>query len=121
MSLVLLLLVLLGFAGLGGSSSGFSSAGSGPAPEAKLQLVDRKPLTVRGSGFQPGERVALKVVLRKPQRKPVQANARGAFRASFGVPVTRCDLVRVLAIRSGGRRVVLKLLPPPACKPVRAQ
>ena len=98
--------------------SACSGSGSGPSSSAALTLARTNPLIVRGSGFQPGERVRLEL---GPSGATTRARAseHGSFRASFDAPVTRCDRVRVIAIGSKGSRVVLKRLPAPACLPVR--
>jgi hypothetical protein len=109
--------VLLGILFAVSACSG-SGPGSGPSSSAALSLADTSPLTVRGSGFQPGERVRLDLGS-SGATTLARASGRGSFRASFDVPVTRCDRIRVIAIGSKGSRVVLKRLPAPACLPVR--
>ena len=106
------LAILLGVSACGGSDSG-----SGPASSAALTLAGTNPLTVRGSGFLPGESVRLELGSGATTR--ARATEQGSFRASFAAPVTRCDRVRVIAIGSKGSRVVLKRLPAPACLPMR--
>jgi hypothetical protein len=108
-----LLAILLGVSACGGSDSG-----SRPSSSAALTLVDPNPLTVRGSGFQPGERVRLELGSGRATTR-ARASEHGSFRSSFDVPMTRCDRVRVIAIGSKGSRVVFKRLPAPACLPVR--
>ncbi len=98
--------------------SACSGSGSGPSSSAALRFAETTPLTVRGSGFQPGERVRLDLGS-SGATTWARASGRGSFRASFDVPVTRCDRIRVMAIGSKGSRVVLKRLPAPACLPVR--
>jgi hypothetical protein len=98
--------------------SACSGAGSGPSSSAALTLARTNPLTVRGSGFHPGERVRLELGS-SGTTTSARASEHGAFRASFDVPVTRCDRVRVIAIGSKGSHVVFKRLPAPACLPVR--
>jgi hypothetical protein len=109
--------VLLGILVAVSACSG-STSGSGPSSTAALRLADTTPLTVRGSGFQPAERVRLELGSSGATTR-ARASVRGSFRASFDVPVTRCDRVRVVAIGSKGSRVVFKRLPGPACLPVR--
>jgi hypothetical protein len=105
-----LLGILLAVSACSGSGSG------GPSSSAALRLAGTTPLTVRGSGFQPGERVRLELGSSGATAR-ARASGRGSFRASFDVPVTRCDRVRVIAIGSKGSRVVFKRLPAPACLP----
>jgi hypothetical protein len=53
-------------------------------------------------------------------RKFTRATASGSFRVTFlQVSATRCDMVRVVVVGRAGRRV-LKILPPPACLPLRS-
>jgi hypothetical protein len=80
---------------------------------ASLRLARTAPLAVRGEHFRPGERVRLRAMLHRGTA--ATADGRGSFMAQFGVPKSRCDLVRVVAIGSQGSHAVLKLLPAPAC------
>jgi hypothetical protein len=83
------------------------------ARAASLRLVRKAPLTVRGEHFRAREQVRLRAT---PGRRTfATANQRGSFTVQLGVPRTRCDLVRVLAVGSEGSQAVLKLLPAPAC------
>jgi len=72
------------------------------------------PLTVRGSGFVPGERV--KVVAREPTvyRKTVTAGRRGRFTTIFRVAVGKCARIRVVATGNKGSRASTTL--PPSCR-----
>lgn len=83
---------------------------------ATLRLVRHAPLTVRGDHFRAGERVRLRTNVSRVAKRAI-ANAKGSFVTSFGTPTTRCDLIRVEAVRSPNGTVVLKQLPSPACSP----
>jgi hypothetical protein len=71
------------------------------------------PLTVRGSGFVPGERV--KVVAREPAvyQKTVTAGRRGRFAAIFRVAAGKCVRIRVVATGNKGSRASTTV--PPRC------
>jgi hypothetical protein len=93
-----------------------AQAAARPAPE--LRLASSRPLTIQGLGFRPHERVQLAVEGTRSRRRPVVADAHGAFTATFAaVAVARCDRLTVVAIGTGGSRATLKRLPAPACMP----
>lgn len=96
------------------------SASAGASRSATLRLVDRDPLTLRGQGFQPRERVLLTFSKPISTRRVTRAGATGSFRVSLThVSIGRCDAVRVVAAGNSSR-AVLKVLPAPACLPARA-
>lgn len=83
-----------------------------------LRLASLAPLTLRGTGFVPRERVRIEVSGTAAARRRTLALASGSFTVRFdGVALTRCDFVRVVAVGSRGSRAVLKHLPSPACIP----
>jgi hypothetical protein len=99
----------------GVTATSISAGGSG---KAYLRLVDRDPLTVRGQGFKPRERV--RVTASEPQwrRKTIRATATGSLRVAFAeITVDRCSLVRVATVGARGSQAVLKILPSPMCTP----
>jgi hypothetical protein len=98
-----------------GCSTGSAVGGSESRSKASLQVVKRVPLTLKGRSFQPGENVSLAV---GAQRKNVRANQSGTFVVTLGGP-DRCSTTRVLATGSEGSRVIVKMLPSPACLPAR--
>ena len=65
---------------------------------ATLQLADREPLTVRGRGFQPSERVT---VVSRDELLRTAADTRGTFLVRFSHGVPRCAR---LFVRADGRR-----------------
>ena len=98
---------------LGASTAGQSATSREPA----MKIVDRAPLTLRGTGFAAGERVRL--VVRVPGRvqKRVTASRRGIFVAAFNkAAYNRCSGLTAFAIGSRGSRARL-LLPAPVCPP----
>jgi hypothetical protein len=78
-----------------------------------LAVVLRDPVTIRGSGFRPGERI--RVTLPRQAVRIVRAGSGGGFVVHFGLGTHRCDLVRAVAVGGAGTRAALKLLPSPAC------
>ena len=112
------LLIALAAALALGSSSGTASGRSDANATPTLRLVRMAPLAVRGEHFRAGERVRFKVNGRQRAARAA-ANRRGAFVVTLGDRASRCDTVRVLAVGSAGSRVVLKILPSPACSPAR--
>ena len=89
---------------------------SSPATQARtaaanpqLELVSQQPLTVRGSGFESRERVALAAngTLQRSDRSVI-ADADGSFTATFK-DLTRCDSFNVEAAGSKGSRAEFNL------------
>jgi hypothetical protein len=98
-----------------------ATAASAGEDRAALRLQDRSPITVAGSGFERGERVRVTLIHETSTQQVVRAGRPGTFVVSFaGTFVRRCELVRVTAVGGRGSRAVLKILPAPACMPVRA-
>lgn len=96
-----------------GCSTGSAIGGSENRSPASLQVVKRVPLTVQGRSFRPRETVRLTT---GKQARIVRANQGGTFVITMGGP-DRCSTTRVLATGSEGSRVILKVLPSPACPP----
>lgn len=91
-------------------------AGAGAAP--RLQVLDREPLVVRGTGFGAGERVvATASTLAGPHVVRTRANARGAVVVRFaGLPVDPCAGAFAVRLRgASGAAVAAKLAPWGAC------
>ena len=102
------------FAGFGEAAAVRTSA------TAKLQLLATNPVTVAGTGFRSRERVRVTAWAgsEKSPTARVVATRIGSFRVSLDeLSASRCDLVRVVAVRSTGDRVFLKRLPAPECMP----
>jgi hypothetical protein len=94
------------------------SAAAGPQGRASLKLADRDPLTVRGERFAPRERVRITLTAPESARKTVRAGMNGSFRVVvLNESVGRCEMVRAVATGTEGNRVILKILPSPACAP----
>jgi hypothetical protein len=79
---------------------------------AHLRVVDTAPFTVRGSGFQPAERVALLVTVKSRWQRTVVVSSTGSFVARFTGPTIRsCSAYFVRARGNRGSLAVLKFIP----------
>jgi hypothetical protein len=93
-------------AGAGGVAQQVSAHDARAHPA--LRILRMAPLSVRGSGFHPRERV--RVRLRSPETsatRRVRSTGRGAFTAGFRVPVDRCSGFTVTAVDGSGRRATV--------------
>jgi hypothetical protein len=92
-----------------------STALSGATQSARLRLVQTAPLTLRGVGFRPHERVRVVYATDRTWTVRTIADAAGALTVRFRtVHFDPCDLPRISAVGARGSRAVLKLVPP-AC------
>ena len=109
--------VLAGVLSLGGFFSPSPSSGApSRATSPSIALTARAPLTVRGLRFHAGERVRVTVSGTGTVSRWTRATRSGTFAVRFdGVTVTRCELIRVVAVGGSGSRAGLKTLPAPAC------
>lgn len=93
---------------------GASFGDAGMTTGARVRILDTAPLELRGSGFEPGERVRLKVSHddRVVTRK-VRAGEGGGFTTSFlAVRYGRCGgSLRLVAVGTRGSRVSWELVP----------
>jgi hypothetical protein len=83
---------------------------------ARVGLLDRDPVKVSGRGFDPGERVALKVVPTKGVTftKVVVASKAGAFVATWPArELDPCSGYRISAVGNEGTRATAREMPPP--------
>jgi hypothetical protein len=91
---------------------------STPRPKPQLRLLDRAPLTVKGTRFRPGERVRIRIAAAEPAARTVHATRAGSFTMRFdAVSVGRCGSVSVEAVGARGDRASLKVLQPQDCAP----
>jgi hypothetical protein len=81
-----------------------TSAASGAERWARLAIVDREPLTIRGTRFAPNEKVRLLVSGPAQLTRSIRAGARGGFISRFHVGLGRCDALVVQAVGSRGSR-----------------
>jgi hypothetical protein len=94
-----------------------SGLASDEAKRPRLQILDTSPLTVRGTSFEPGERVKLLVGSPKPLSKSVRAGSRGGFVARFALQVAHGEAVVVQAIGSRGSRAMTDITTPHGTRP----
>ena len=74
--------------------------------QAELAVTGQKPLTVKGSGFQPNEKVL--VSANKAKTEPTVSDSAGTF--SVSLPgVNSCDSVTVVATGSKGSHAEFNL------------
>ena len=90
------------------------------ATRPTLRLVQRAPLTLRGSGFHAGERVRVSVAVEGPKRtRSLRASSAGAFTVALPVIVAFDPCVSSLiatAVGADGDTATLKY-PQRACPP----
>jgi hypothetical protein len=99
-----------------------AAPGAGPTDrEPTLRLSSRQPPIVRGIEFKALERVRVSITAGERATKLIRATRRGVFVTTFPQTlVTRCDLVRIVAVGGRGSHAVLKILPAPMCLPARS-
>jgi hypothetical protein len=101
------------------------AATAGRPPDADLRIVDWTPLTVRGTGFAPGERVLITLRTGRPRAvsRAARAGRAGTFRAAFGLFVAvepcRGTLVVTATGSRGSRASVKRPCRPPSTAPPR--
>ena len=96
-----------------------AGSSSGGAARASLQLLQGKPLVVRGAGFRAAEKVRVTVYAKVGRVKRATAASDGTFRSTFrDVALSRCERVRVVAVGNRGSRAELKRPQLPGCLPV---
>ena len=87
---------------------------------AALKLERTSPVTVRGTGFRPSERVVLRARTNTASMtRTVTAGASGAFAATIpGITVSRCGGLSITAIGARGSRAsAMRHVSLPACNP----
>jgi len=79
---------------------------------ARIGFTSISPVSVRATGFKPGERVALTVSAKVTRKKTTTASMRGAFRATFsGFSIVRCQAYAVVAKGNRGSVASAKVIP----------
>jgi hypothetical protein len=111
------LLVVCGVVAGVAASLALPAVHSRPAPN--LAVAKPEPLTVVGRNFRSHERVHVTATVAGRERtRAVTAGKTGRFQVVFmQLAGSRCDALRVIAVRQSGAVVVLKRLPPAACSP----
>ena len=88
-----------------------AASGAGAETRAALRALDRSPLVVRGTGFEPLERVKLSAQTAggaRIVRRPTASRA-GAFTARFDVALGGCNGIRsVTAVGAKGSTATLR-------------
>ncbi len=88
-------------------------AASAVSTKASLRVLGVSPVTVRGTQFQPRERVTVTVSGPGARTTTVTADARGVFTARFaGYAVGECAMYRIRAVGNRGSRAFLTPAPP---------
>jgi hypothetical protein len=96
-----------------------STIASGSGSKARLIMVDRSPLAVRGLNFYAGEDVRVRAIVRGGPRlaKSVTTGRNGVFKARFAsLSLSNCSFLTVHATGARGSRASFTLHPPP-CGP----
>jgi hypothetical protein len=98
-------------------------ATSAPAAAEKgtLKIVKLSPLTIRGSGFKPTERVTLTLSAGAAGKAKGTATAAGILTVAFPkAKLTSCTAYTLRAVGSAGTKVTFKQTVKPSCKPAAA-
>ena len=78
------------------------------ASRAQISPVQSQPLEVKGTGFQPGEKVVLSAKGLRSSHTTARADSSGEFEATFD-GLKNCDSVTVTAVGSKGSRAEFNL------------
>ena len=92
----------------GSSATTETTATEPTAARAQISPVQSQPLEVKGTGFQPGEKVALSAKGLQSSHTTARADGSGEFEATFH-GLENCDSVTVTAIGSRGSRAEFNL------------
>jgi hypothetical protein len=94
------------------------AAGAAGASKPSLGLVGKRPVSVRGTSFQPAERVGVTLAAGGMRfKRTVRASDAGSFTARFRVSLSACKPFTVQAFGSLGSRARLLPKVQPACIP----
>jgi hypothetical protein len=91
--------------------------GAETATSPRLTIVSTSPLTARGRGFRPNERVKLIATGRGVESKTVKATPRGSFTVRFRLSPAADAAVAVQAIGSQGSRAMVDITQPDRTPP----
>ncbi len=98
-----------------------AAAAPAAAAKATLRVVKLSPLTIRGTGFKPGERV--KVTLSAGAAGTVRGTATAAGTLTVSLrkaKVTACTAYTLRAVGAAGTKVTFKRTVTASCKPAAA-
>jgi hypothetical protein len=110
------MIVLFAVVALGCAAGPAVGDGTETTSKPSLQIIRQAPMTIQGRGFRSRENVRVSAAGRNWR---LRATPRGAFVLTLR-GADRCNIVRVVAVGSGGSRAILKILPAPQCAPLRA-
>ena len=86
-----------------------AAAAAGPAGTPRVRVPDTTPFTVRGTGFEPRERVTVTIVMDGSHARAVTAGATGVFVVTFPtVELKECVSYSVRAVGSHGSKAAFK-------------
>jgi hypothetical protein len=89
-----------------------------PAPPERLRLADTDPVTVRGTGFKPYERLRLTVAARDRFVRRASAGPGGTFTMRLpGVDLNTCTGFSITVTGSQGSRATFKRAPGVCAEP----
>lgn len=78
---------------------------------AHITITSRAPVVVRGTGFQPSERVTVTASAKSTHRKVVTATRLGAFRVTFrGFSIGNCQFYSAQAKGNRGSTASMKVI-----------
>ncbi len=96
----------------------FVAAAPAAATKAALKVVKLRPLTIRGTGFKPTERVTVRLSAGAAGAVRGTATAAGTLAVSFPkAKVTACTAYTVRAVGAAGTKVTFKRTVASSCKP----
>ena len=81
------------------------------ATHPSLRLFDTSPVTMRGTGFRPNERVVVVVARGAPRVRVARAGANGVFALKLAIDVNACAGFSVTATGNLGSHATLKRAP----------
>ena len=95
-----------------------ATAAPAAAAKATVKIVKLSPLTIRGSGFKPTERVTVKLSAGAKGTARGTATAAGVVTISFPkTKLTACTAYTLRAVGTAGTKVTFKHTVKPSCKP----
>ena len=98
-----------------------ATAAPAAAAKATVKIVKLSPLTIRGIGFKPAERVTLTLSAGAAGTAKGTATATGILTVSFPkAKVTACTSYTLRAVGASGTKVTFKQIVKPSCKPAAA-
>lgn len=95
-----------------------ATAAPAAATKATVKIVKLSPLTIRGSGFKPTERVTVTLSAGAKGTARGTATAAGVVTISLRkTKVTACTAYTLRAVGTAGTKVIFKQTVKPSCKP----